>query len=171
MTAAPPVIVCMGVSGSGKSTLAAALATSIGAEYIDADDFHSVENRQKMSAGIPLTDADRTPWMQRVIDHLNRLHSPCVIAHSALRRAHREQLRRQSAATHFLFLQSDPDDLRERLRRRLGHFMSPALIDSQFAALEQPDDEADVTVIDAGNAPQRVLADALRAIEEYRNAS
>ena len=147
------LIVCMGVSGCGKSTLARAIAETFGLRFLEADDFHGAENRAWMASGRPLTDAMREPWIDRIVAALGAEAAQghdCVLACSALRRAHRERLRTAGLATRFLFLDGDRELLSAWLRDRDGHFMPPELLDSQFQTLEPPVGEADVTRIPLG---------------------
>lgn len=149
---APILWVVMGVSGSGKSTLALALADTFGLEYADGDDFHSSESVAKMQAGIALNDEDRWPWLDRIGEHLRMSSSEehsargRVVACSALKRAYRDRIRHAAPGVHFLFLNGDSAQIRERLGARQNHFMHPELLQSQLATLELPDsDERDVT--------------------------
>lgn len=139
-------VVVMGVSGAGKSTVAEALAHRLGRAYLDADDLHSPANRAKLSAGVPLDDADRAPWLDAVGAWVDG-HPPAVIACSALRRRYRDRLR--AGATPLWFVHLDPPAalLAERLTDRQGHFMSAALLPDQLATLEPlAPDEAGVRV-------------------------
>ncbi len=148
---APVLAVVMGVSGSGKSSLAGALAEQLGFTYLDGDDYHSEEARQRMANGQPLTDDMREPWMASILQHLEQLHAQgtsCTLAISGLRRAHREQLRRSPYQVVFLFLDGDRELILQRMRQRRDHFMPPDLLDSQFASLERPVDEADIITLD-----------------------
>ena len=146
----PRLIVCMGVSGCGKSTVARAIADAFGLRFLEGDDFHGPENRAWMASGRPLTDAMREPWIQRIVAALcveAAQGRDCVLACSALRRAHRQRLRETGQATRFLFLDGDRELLEAWMRARDGHFMPADLLDSQFEALESPVDESDVTRI------------------------
>lgn len=137
MTAAPTVVV-MGVSGSGKSTVGEALAVRLAVPYADADDFHSPANRAKMSAGTPLTDEDRWPWLEAVGAWMGeQVATGSVVACSALRTAYRDVLRRFVPSTYFVHLYGPPDVIRARFAERKGHFMPEELIESQYATLEQ----------------------------------
>ncbi|MEQ3551428.1 gluconokinase [Pseudonocardia nematodicida] len=144
---AAPLVVVMGVSGSGKSTVGAALAARLGLGFTDADGLHPAANVTKMSAGVPLTDDDRWPWLDIVGAELARHDgSGLVIACSALRRAYRDRLRGHAPHAAFLLLHSDRDVLLARMTGR-DHFMPPALLDSQLATLEPlGDDEAGLTL-------------------------
>lgn len=158
---APRLVVCMGVSGCGKSTLAQALATRLGWPMLEADDFHNEANRAHMAAGRPLTEAMREPWLASICSALRARGSDCVLACSALRRAHRARLRALGWNTRFLLLEINPEGARQRLQQRSGHFMPASLVDSQFETLEWPLGEADVSRLDARMAPSELLLQAL----------
>lgn len=151
----------MGVSGCGKSTLAQALATRLGWPMLEADDFHNETNRSHMAAGRPLTEAMREPWLASICSALRARGNDCVLACSALRRAHRERLRALGWNTRFLLLEINPEGARQRLQQRSGHFMPASLVDSQFETLEWPLGEADVSRLDARMAPRELLLQAL----------
>ena len=158
----------MGVSGSGKTTLAALLGRRLGWPVAEADDFHSPANLAKMSAGIPLTDADRWPWLTAIRDWLNATVTSgaagSIVTCSALKRSYRDLLREASGSVRFVHLTSDPATLAERMEQRAGHFMPAALLPSQLQALEPlGPDEAGLTL--ANNTTPADLADrALAAL-------
>ena len=146
----PLAVVVMGVSGAGKTTLGRALATALGAEFIDGDDLHSEAARAKMAAGVPLTDEDRWPWLDRVGAALAG-EERRVVACSALKRAYRDRIRASAGAgLRFVYLVADAQAMRRRVAARPGHYMPASLIDSQFATLEPPRDEPDVIPVSAG---------------------
>jgi gluconokinase len=153
----PNTVVVMGVSGSGKSTVGAALAQRLRVPFVDADTLHSPANIAKMTAGLPLDDDDRYPWLERVGDWLAAHPAGGVASCSALKRKYRDQLRRHLPALEFLHLDGSPELIRRRLASRPDHFMSPALLRSQFDALEPlGDDEPGITV-DAGLDVQTIV--------------
>ncbi|MEV1295828.1 gluconokinase [Pseudonocardia sp. NPDC049635] len=132
-----PLIVVMGVSGSGKSTVGAALAQRLGVAFTDADGLHPAANVAKMSAGVPLTDDDRWPWLDAVGAELAaHEHDGLVIACSALRQAYRDRIRVHAPRTTFLHLTGRREVLAARMAGRAGHFMPPALLTSQLDTLE-----------------------------------
>lgn len=134
--AAAPVVV-MGVSGSGKSTVGSVLAQRLRVPFMDADNLHPPANIAKMSAGEPLTDDDRRPWLARVGRWLaEHRDGGGVMSCSALKRAYRDQLRSVCPTVEFLHLSGSPQEINARLARRPGHFMPAALLQSQFDALE-----------------------------------
>ncbi len=146
-------IVVMGVSGSGKTTVGRLLADALGGTFVDGDDLHSEEARAKMTAGVPLIDADRWPWLDRIGAALAEALSAGqtkVFACSALKRIYRDRLRAAAGpALRFVYLEAEPEMMRARVGHRPGHYMPASLVDSQFAALEPPQDEGDVVTIRA----------------------
>ncbi len=161
------VVVVMGVSGSGKTTLARALADAWPATFLDADDFHSLAAKARMADGHPLNDRMRAPWVRRIADDLVRrvaADERVVLAFSGLRRRHRERLRATGVPMRFLFLHGDAALIAARMQARRGHYMPASLLDSQFATLETPVDEADVVRIDAAEPPAVQLRLALAAL-------
>ena len=133
---APSPIVVMGVAGSGKSTVGSALAQQLRVPFIDADTLHPPANIAKMSAGEPLNDDDRYPWLEKVGDWLSDHRDGGVVACSALKRKYRDQLRAHCPRVEFLHLSGSPELIGRRLAARSGHFMPAALLQSQFDALE-----------------------------------
>ncbi|WP_432727085.1 gluconokinase [Variovorax sp. W6] len=136
-----PVVV-MGVSGTGKSSVAAGLAHLLGVPWVDGDDLHSPEAVARMRAGLPLGDEDRWPWLDRVgacLADSTAAPRGVVVACSALRRAYRDRLRAASPDLRFVFLDGPPELVRQRMEQRTGHYMPPALLDSQLLTLEKPD--------------------------------
>jgi gluconokinase/shikimate kinase len=129
----------MGVSGSGKSTVAGLLAGRLGWDLAEGDDLHPESNVAKMHAGEPLTDEDRWPWLESIADWI-RSHTeagnPGVVTCSALKKRYRDVLRGEGVV--FVFLEGSRDKISDRLASRHGHFMPPALLESQFDALEAP---------------------------------
>ncbi len=146
----PCAVVLMGVSGSGKSTIAEALAGRIGWRGEDGDKFHPASNVAKMSAGQPLTDEDRWPWLKAIADEIDRLcgkKQNTVFACSALKRAYREVLVHGRSDVSIVFLDGTKALIAGRLASRKGHFMPADLLDSQFTTLEPPKpDERAITV-------------------------
>lgn len=137
---AKPTIYIMGISGSGKSTIGKLLSDETGIPFFDADDFHPVENIERMHAGIPLEDEDRIDWLDKIAAHAreqsNRKGS--VIACSALKERYREILNAQGENIYWVYLYGDKDLIRQRMKLRVGHFMPAELLDTQILALEEP---------------------------------
>jgi gluconokinase len=168
MTAAPgalPVIVVMGVSGSGKSTVGGLLAERLGVPYAEADDFHPPANIAKMSAGHPLDDADRAPWLDAIADWIaERGDRGGVVSCSALRRRYRDRLRRADPGLFFLHLDGPPELIASRLAARMEHFMPSGLLASQFEALEALGADEAGAVVGIEGTPQEIAARALAAL-------
>lgn len=143
-----PLLVVMGVSGSGKSTVGAALAQRLGVPFEDADDLHPPANIAKMSAGIPLDDDDRHPWLETIGAWLAAHDGQGgVVSCSALKRAYRDQLRAHAARAVFVHLHGTREVIARRQASRPGHFMPASLLDSQFDTLEPlGEDEAGVVI-------------------------
>ncbi|MBB5234796.1 gluconokinase [Deinococcus budaensis] len=144
----PRAVIVMGVSGSGKTTLGAALAGRLGWAFADADDFHPAANREKMASGVPLTDEDRAPWLEAlhrlIADHVRR-ERPLVLACSALKERYRRTLIGELEGVRIVFAQGSRDLIAGRMSAR-QHFMPVALLDSQLAALEPPQDALTVDI-------------------------
>lgn len=152
----------MGVAGAGKTTVGSRLAASLGCEFIDADDYHPPASVQRMRAGQPLGDDDRRPWLARLNGLLQdraQRDAGVVLACSALKASYREALLRGLADARLVYLRGSKAVIAPRLAERGGHFMNPALLDSQFAALEEP---RDAIVVDVEDTPE-ALVGAIRA--------
>lgn len=155
----PVIIVVMGVSGSGKTEHGRALASALGWDFTDADDHHSPANIAKMRAGEPLADADRAPWLAALRAGIERSLAedrPLVLACSALKQAYRDALWADRPRMRLIFLEVSRELIASRLAGRAGHFMPASLLDSQFAALEQPADAVRVDI--AAAIPAQVSA-------------
>jgi gluconokinase len=151
------IVILMGVTGCGKTTVGAMLAQDCGWDFHDADDFHPAENVAKMKSGAPLSDEDRWPWLERLNTFLldgERQGKSLVLACSALKQVYRDRLARGCAAARFVFLDGDQELIRARLLARQGHYMNPALLDSQFAILERP---RDALRLDVAESPSVLL--------------
>ena len=162
-------VIVMGVSGSGKTTIGQALANTLAFEFIEADAFHPDANIEKMTAGIPLSDDDRWPWLDALVDVVRERHDRgigTVLACSALRRAYRDRLRTAvpQEESFVIALEADPETLRSRLETRRGHYMPASLLESQLATLEPLErDESGVT-LDTTRPQELLIADALSAV-------
>jgi gluconokinase len=135
------MVIVMGVTGCGKTTVGSRLAAELGWPFEDADAFHPAANVALMSRGIPLTDADRAPWLEAIRAHIDGVlarRASAVVGCSALKAAYRQVLGDGLPDVRFVYLHGDEPLLAERLRRRLGHFMDPRLLGSQLATLEEP---------------------------------
>jgi gluconokinase len=154
--------VVMGVAGSGKSVIGSRFAQALGVEFVEGDDFHSARNIERMAAGIPLTDADRADWLQALAFRLRVSHNAgdgVVIACSALKRSYRDVLRGGAGDARFVFLDGSRELIARRLADRGGHFMRPAMLDSQLEILEPPGADEDAWVCDIRESPQEIVAD------------
>ncbi len=164
----PHVIITAGVAGCGKTTVGEMLAATLGWEYADADDYHSEEHKARMNDGTGLTDEERIPWLGRVaglIGEAVACERGMILACSALRRAHRDALRIDEGVEIFL-IDVPEEEIVRRLGGRTDHFFNPALIRSQFEALEMPTDEERTTVID-GDRPPIAIVDDIRSRLEH----
>lgn len=157
----------MGVAGSGKSTLGAALAERMGWPMIEGDDFHSEENKARMHAGVPLSDADREGWLRSLARELRGHPDGAVLTCSALKRRYRDLLRDASPGLAFVFLDISEDEALWRVNARGHHFFPPELLQSQFATLEVPIDEPGVLRLDAGLPVQKLAEQTV----EWLNAN
>ena len=159
----------MGVSGCGKSSVGEALSRRLGIPYVDGDDLHPAGNVAKMRAGVPLTDADRWPWLDRVAQVLHD-RAPVIVGCSALKRAYRDRIRAGAGGpVTFVHLAGNRDLIAGRMARRTGHYMPLTLLDSQFAALEPPGPEEAITVDIALDLPDLVET-VLDCLPEDRGA-
>jgi len=162
------VVVVMGVSGSGKTTIAERLAAAEGWTLLEGDSFHPPANVAKMASGTPLTDADRWPWLRAIaaeIDAYRARGESAVVACSALRRAYRDVLIGERSDVRLVYLKGSRALIAERLRARKGHFMPPALLDSQFRTLEEPGADENPIAVEIGGTPDeivRVIRESLR---------
>jgi carbohydrate kinase (thermoresistant glucokinase family) len=166
MNTMPLRLIVMGVSGCGKSTMASALGERLGLDMVDGDDLHLPESVAKMRSGIALQDADRWPWLDRIGHYLAQAQEPGrVVACSALKRVYRDRIREQAGDVCFVFLDGDFDLIEQRMRQRVGHYMQPGLLDSQFRTLEKPQaDETDVIRLPITEPVQDMVVQALNAL-------
>jgi gluconokinase len=160
-----PVLVIMGISGSGKSTVAGILAGQLGWDLEEGDDLHPQENIDKMSAGEPLNDEDRAPWLDTIsswiIEH-TMAGVPGIITCSALKRRYRDVLREHNVI--FVHLTGSKDLIGRRLAARHDHYMPTSLLDSQVEALEPPEPDENAITIDAGRKPAEEAAEIVRRL-------
>jgi len=159
------IIIVMGVAGSGKTTVGRLLAESTGFQFLDGDTLHSPANLAKMSAGLPLTDSDRAPWLSavrgRIVDTATHQQN-LVVACSALKEAYRALLAAGVPVT-WIYLKGRPDVVRARLQRRTGHFMKAELSSSQFEALEEP---TNAIVVDASQPPEAIVEEIVAQLRK-----
>ncbi|HEV2621504.1 MAG TPA: gluconokinase [Frateuria sp.] len=167
----PEMLVVMGVSGSGKTTVARRLAQSLNYAFLDGDDLHSAANIAKMSAGVPLEDADRAPWLDAIVAWMRHELADKrsgVVACSALKRVYRDRLRQAGPAVRFVYLDVEYEELARRMRAR-RHFMPPELLGSQLATLEAPDGDEQAMRVDADGTVADVMARVLQALARERS--
>jgi len=157
------IYVVMGVSGSGKSLIGSQFARALGIEFVEGDEFHSTENIEKMSLGIPLTDEDRAGWLSALARRIRVANDEgvgVVISCSALKRAYRDILRSETENVQFIFLRGSREVIAKRIAQRAEvHFMPGSLLDSQFAILEEPSSDERVWVCDINDSPEKIVAD------------
>jgi MFS transporter, ACS family, tartrate transporter len=150
------ILLLMGVTGSGKSTIGRMLAEQLGWVYLEADDFHSAANKEKMHRGVPLTDADRIPWLEAIHAELHRLAGTgesAVLACSALKKDYRRRLT-SGLDVKLVYLRGSRELIADRLRRRTDHFAGEPILDDQFAVLEEPQD---ALVVDITGEPSKIV--------------
>jgi gluconokinase len=153
------VVIIFGVSGAGKTTIGQLLAEEFSWRFYEADDFHSQANTDKMRQGVPLTDEDRWPWLEslrQVIKRCLAAGENAVLACSALKEAYRRRLR-LNADVKLVFLRGDYELIANQLQQRRGHFMNPALLQSQFADLEEPTPREGAVLIQLGRSPGELV--------------
>jgi len=163
-------VVVMGVSGCGKSTVGSELARALDAEFVDADDLHPAANKQLMREGVPLSDADRWPWLERVGDRLAHADGAIVVACSALRRGYRDLLRARDPRVRFVHLSAPKEYIAERMRGRLHEFMPDTLLDSQYDALEPLGADEPHLEVDVRRSPGQIAAEVVQRLAACRPA-
>jgi gluconokinase len=157
------ILLVMGVAGSGKTTIGRMLAERLGWVYLEADDFHSAANKEKMHRGIPLTDADRLPWLEAIHAELsaqNAKGNNVVLACSALRDEYRKILM-AGLGVKLIYLRGSQELIASRLRQRTHHFAGEAILDDQFAVLEEPQN---AVVVDVAASPEEIVEEILRKV-------
>jgi carbohydrate kinase (thermoresistant glucokinase family) len=163
-----PLIVVMGVAGSGKTTIASGLAETLGVPFVEGDSLHPIANVRKMATGTPLTDEDRWPWLEAIGERIEveRVTGHgVVVSCSALRHAYRDCLRKKvHGVVQFILLDGSRELIGDRMNQRKGHFMPPALLDSQFATLEKPTPDEHAVVLDISHTVPALLAEAVHSV-------
>jgi gluconokinase len=163
----PMIVVVMGVSGSGKTTVASLLAKTLGCPYQEGDALHPPENVAKMSGGTPLTDADRSPWLHRIAARIDDWHGrgeAGVVTCSALKRSYRDIIIGSRPDVALVYLRGSRDMIGQRMAARQGHFMPSALLDNQFATLQEPSADERPIIIDVGAAPAEIVEEIVRRL-------
>ena len=161
------IAILMGVSGAGKTTIGQILSRQLGWRLFDADEFHSAASIEKMRSGIPLDDVDRWPWLERMNTMIRQKEAQgesVLLACSALKQVYRDRLSKGTTEIRWIYLKGRFDLIRDRLEARKGHYMKAGLLESQFAALEEPVDALSVEIDDAPNAIADSILRQLQAL-------
>lgn len=162
-------LIIMGVAGSGKSTLALRLAEQLGWFYLEGDDFHSLEAKQMMASGTPISCEMRDQWVGRLCSALQDCvvkQQPVVLSYSGLIRQHRERIRQAASNPQFIYLQGSAELLAERLAQRQNHFMPVSMLQSQLATMESVEQEADVLCLDISQSVHELMLQVALKIEQ-----
>jgi gluconokinase len=165
----PVIAVVMGVSGSGKTTIAALLSAALGCQFQEGDDLHPPENVEKMHSGTPLTDADRLPWLRKIAEEIDGWRArgeSGVLTCSALKRSYRDTIIGDRSNVTLVYLRGSRDLIHRRMAARHEHFMPVALLDSQFAALQEPTPDENPITVDVGAPPTEIVDEIVRQLEE-----
>jgi carbohydrate kinase (thermoresistant glucokinase family) len=169
----PVIAVVMGVSGSGKTTVSALLAAALGCQFQEGDDLHPAANVEKMHSGTPLTDPDRLPWLRKIAEEIDGWRArgeSGVLTCSALKRSYRDIIIGDRSDLVLVYLKGSHDLIHRRMVARHEHFMPVALLDSQFATLQEPTlDEHPITV-DVGGRPIEIVSEIVRQLEERQDS-
>jgi carbohydrate kinase (thermoresistant glucokinase family) len=161
------ILVVMGVSSSGKTTVAVMLADALGVDFLEGDELHPGSNVEKMKSGTPLTDADRLPWLEAIahrIDAWRARGEAGVVTCSALKRAYRDILIGDRPEVRLVYLKGSRELIHQRMAARKKHFMPLDLLDSQFAALEEPGADERPIVVDVAGSPAEIVAEIIRQL-------
>jgi len=170
----PVIAVVMGVSGSGKTTVSALLAAALGCQFQEGDDLHPAANVEKMHNGTPLTDADRLPWLHKIAEEIDSWRArgeSGVLTCSALKRFYRDIIIGDRLDVTLVYLKGSYDLIRRRMTARHEHFMPVALLDSQFATLQEPAPDEHPVTIDAGGRPAAIAAAIVHQLEERQRSA
>ena len=168
----PVITVVMGVSGSGKTTVAALLAAALGCQFQEGDDLHPAANVEKMQGGTPLTDADRLPWLRKIAEEIDGWRArgeSGVLTCSALKRSYRDIIIGDRQDVTLVYLKGSHDLIRRRMAARHEHFMPVALLDSQFATLQEPTPDEHPVTVDVGGRPAEIAAKIVHQLEQQQS--
>jgi len=168
----PVIAVVMGVSGSGKTTVAALLAAALGCQFQEGDDLHPAANVEKMHGGTPLTDADRLPWLRKIAEEIDGWRArgeSGVLTCSALKRSYRDIIIGDRADVNLVYLKGSHDLIHRRMAARHEHFMPVALLDSQFATLQEPTPDEHPITVDVGGRPAEIAAEIVHRLERQQS--
>jgi len=170
----PVIVVVMGVSGSGKTTVAALLAAALGCQFQEGDDLHPAANVEKMHGGTPLTDADRLPWLRKIAEEIDGWRArgeSGVLTCSALKRSYRDIIIGDRQDVTLVYLKGSHDLIHRRMAARHEHFMPVALLDSQFATLQEPTPDEHPLTVDVGGRPAVIAAEIVHQLEQQQSGS
>jgi gluconokinase len=168
----PVVAVVMGVSGSGKTTVAVLLAAALGCQFQEGDDLHPAANVAKMHGGTPLTDADRWPWLQKIAEEIDgwcARGESGVMTCSALKRSYRDIIIGNRPDVTLVYLKGSHDLIHRRMAARHEHFMPVALLDSQFAILQEPTPDEHPITVDVGGRPADIAEEIVHKLEQRQS--
>ena len=169
----PVIVVVMGVSGSGKTTVAALLAAALGCQFQEGDDLHPRENVEKMHGGTPLTDADRMGWLHKIADEIDGWRArgeSGVLTCSALKRSYRDIIIGSRPGVTLVYLKGSYDLIRRRMLARHEHFMPVALLDSQFATLQEPTPVEHPITVDVSGRPADIAVEIVHQLEHRQGS-
>ena len=170
----PVIAVVMGVSGSGKTTVSVLLSAALGCQFQEGDDLHPAANVEKMRSGTPLTDADRLPWLRKIaeeIDGWRKRGESGVLTCSALKRSYRDIIIGNRSDVTLVYLKGSHDLIHRRMAARHEHFMPVALLDSQFATLQEPTPDEHPITVDVGAKPIEIVGEIVSQLEERQGVS
>jgi gluconokinase len=169
----PVIAVVMGVSGSGKTTVSALLSAALGCQFQEGDDLHPAENVEKMHGGTPLTDGDRMPWLHKIAEEIDGWRArgeSGVLTCSALKRSYRDIIIGGRPDVTLVYLKGSYDLIRRRMALLHEHFMPLALLDSQFATLQEPMPDEHPIIVDVGGRPAEIAAEIVHQLEERQGS-
>ncbi len=161
------IIVLMGVSGCGKSLIGTSLAEKLGLEFIEGDDYHSAENKEKMAKGIALNDQDRVSWLQELRKLFQETRTPLVASCSALKKSYRHMIEPDGGILLFVHLDAPQEVIENRIRSRQGHFFDPVLLTSQFETLEKLEDGESGFEVNVAKDEHLVLAEIISRLDDW----
>jgi carbohydrate kinase (thermoresistant glucokinase family) len=167
------IAVVMGVSGSGKTTVSVLLSAALGCQFQEGDDLHPAANVEKMRGGTPLTDADRWPWLRKIAEEIDGWRArgeSGVLTCSALKRSYRSIIVGDRSDVMLVYLKGSHDLIHRRMAARHEHFMPVALLDSQFATLQEPTPDEHPITVDVGGRPAEIVAEIVHQLEERQAA-
>jgi gluconokinase len=169
----PVIAVVMGVSGSGKTTVAVLLAAALGCQFQEGDDLHPAANVKKMHGGTPLTDSDRWPWLEKIAEEIDGWRArgeSGVMTCSALKRSYRDVVIGNRSDVTLVYLKGSHDLIHRRMAGRHEHFMPVALLDSQFATLQEPTPDEHPITVDVGGRPVEIAEQIVHQLEQRQRA-